>query len=82
MAYPDPIPPAQRQPFETAAQDYGGYPPHDVPTTRSGRPTAPPRADLTNLPPAIAASLARLARNKQPTSPEPGPGDKSGNDKR
>ncbi len=82
VMYPDPIPPAQRQPFETTAQDYGGYPPADVPTTRSSHATAPPRADLTNLPPAIAASLARLARNKDPASPKTGPGDTSGNDNR
>ena len=52
-------------------------PREDEPTVRSGRSTAPPQADLTNLPPAIAASLARLARSTQPP-----PGDKSGNDNR
>ena len=52
----------------------------EVPTSRQARPAAATKPDLSNLPPAIAASLARLAQGNPASSPAPGNADDGGSD--
>jgi hypothetical protein len=69
----DPVPPALRPADPLSGgypngvgHDQRGWNPQDPSTTRPDQPARQQPADLSSLPPAIAASLARLSRTARP----------------